>query len=82
MATTSKSERIQTLKLLLMRYPAGLKIEDIIKITGFSYLNVNRDLADMGAKNINFGYYTYEPDDKEIEFAKAIVRFTQKNKTE
>ena len=82
MPTISKSERVQTLKILLMKYPTGLKIEDICKITGFSYLNVNRDLTDMGAKNINYGYYTYEPTTEEIEFSKAVLRFTQRNKQE
>ena len=74
----SKSDRMRELKILLMSNDDGMKLEDIIRITGETMTNVNRDLRAIGAVSPVYGYWKYEPSKNEIEFARAVVKFARK----
>lgn len=74
----NKDERSRLLKILLMTAPAeGFKIEDIVRITGEKYRDINYALSKMNEgslKTPSYGHYRYEPTVDEIEFAKAVIK--------
>jgi len=76
---SDKIKRMERLKLLLMNAPAeGLKIEDLVQLSGIPYKNIHRDLIAIGAKQLEYARYTYEPTKDELQYARALLKAAKK----